>query len=229
MIKKLTLTACSLLTIASLAACSGQTSPNAAKDSQSNSTSQPQKMKTSNANATTDTQTKTNTNTASEKPVAPEKNPVGDIPDSQAFVKYQSTKNGYSLVIPEGWARSINGNTVQFVSKLDGVKVTEQAPFATTLTVDKVKTNWIPTLKKNERAVKVKSVTKVNLPAGTAIRVEYTSNSEPNSVTGKQIRLEDNAYLFQKNNKLAILSLWAPYGADNVDQWRKMSKSFGLN
>ena len=32
--------------------------------------------------------------------------------------------------------------------------------------------------------------------------------------------------LFWKDGKLATLRLYAPYGADNVDQWRLMSRSF---
>ena len=31
---------------------------------------------------------------------------------------------------------------------------------------------------------------------------------------------------FYKNGKLAVLTLWAPLGADNVDQWQRMSQSF---
>ena len=40
-----------------------------------------------------------------ETPVAPEKNPPGDIPDTQVFVEYRSAGGGYQLEVPEGWAR----------------------------------------------------------------------------------------------------------------------------
>ena len=66
----------------------------------------------------------------------------------------------------------------------------------------------------------------VTLPGGNAILVDYTSNSEPDAVTGKQVRLENNAFIFYNNGKLATLTLWAPVGADNVDQWKRMSESF---
>jgi hypothetical protein len=45
-------------------------------------------------------------------------------------------------------------------------------------------------------------------------------------VTGKQVRLENNFYLFLKNGKLALLTLWAPLGSDNVDQWNLIANSF---
>ena len=56
-------------------------------------------------------------------PVAQEQNPPGDIPDNQVFVSYHSDAGGYSLDIPEGWARSQTGPNVSFVDKLDSIKV----------------------------------------------------------------------------------------------------------
>jgi hypothetical protein len=39
-----------------------------------------------------------------EHPIAPEKNPPGDIPDNQVFVEYRSPL-GFAIKVPEGWAR----------------------------------------------------------------------------------------------------------------------------
>jgi hypothetical protein len=159
-----------------------------------------------------------------EQAVAPEKSPLGDIPDSQQFVKYSSKTGGYSLEVPEGWARTESGSDVSFVSKLDGVKVTftsaDQAP-----TVDTIKAD----LTKNGRAVKINSVKEVKLLNGKAVKASFSSNSEPNSVTGKQVRQDNEAYYYVKNKTLAVLTMWAPLGADNIDQWNKMSDSFGWN
>ena len=66
----------------------------------------------------------------------------------------------------------------------------------------------------------------MKLPAGAAIKVVYTSNSDPNPVTNKQIRLESERFYLSGNGKLAELTFSAPAGADNVDQWTLMSKSF---
>jgi hypothetical protein len=40
------------------------------------------------------------------------------------------------------------------------------------------------------------------------------------------LRLDNEAYIYFKNGKEAVLRLWAPKGADNADQWARMSKSF---
>lgn len=161
---------------------------------------------------------------AAEKAVAPEKNPPGDIPDSQVFVTY-SAKSGYSLKVPEGWARSDLGNGVSFVDKLDGVLVTETADNAVP-TVDTVKTAFIPDLEKRSRALKLGKVEQVQLPAGKAVRISFSSNSEPNAVTNKQVRLENEIYVYHNGDRTVSLQLYAPYGADNVDQWNLMSRSF---
>ena len=158
------------------------------------------------------------------QPVAAEQNPPGDIPDTQAFVTYSSTPGGYKLEVPEGWARRTNDKNVSFIDKFDGVKVTVTAQTIAP-TARSVKTNQVA-LENSGRAVRVVNVKDIQLPSGPAVLVEYTSDSSPNPVTGKHVRLENNSYLFFKNGKLATLRLWSPLGADNVDQWQRMSHSF---
>lgn len=162
-----------------------------------------------------------------ETAVAPEVNPPGDIPDSQQFVSYSNSAGGYKLDIPEGWARTENGGSASFVSKFDGVKVdvarsaTPAAPTATS-----VRANEAKAIQTSGKAVTITNVSDVNLPGGKAVVVKYTSNSETNPVTNKQVRLENETYVFSKNGKEAMLTVWAPQGADNVDQWQRMAKSF---
>lgn len=162
---------------------------------------------------------------ATETAVAPEVNPPGDIPDTQQFVKYASAPGGYELDVPEGWARKENGSNVQFASKYDGVAVNVStaaaAPTAASARADQAKA-----IASQGHAVTLTSVSDVNLPAGKAVVIKFTSNSDPNAVTNKPIRLENEAYLYFNNGKLATVTLWAPKGADNVDQWNRMSKSF---
>ena len=45
-------------------------------------------------------------------------------------------------------------------------------------------------------------------------------------MTNKQVRLENNRYLFFHTGQLATLTLSAPVGADNVDQWARIAGSF---
>jgi len=160
-----------------------------------------------------------------EKPVAPEINPSGDIPDSQVFVKYTSLRGGYELDVPEGWARRTRGGDVLFTSKLGGLSVTVtdagKMPDA-----QSVRKNQARQLEKTGRAVVIKSVKGMKIKNGPVVRIVYESNSEPNPVTNKQVRLEDDMYFYYRDGKVAELRLWAPLGADNVDQWNRISKSF---
>jgi hypothetical protein len=161
---------------------------------------------------------------AAEKAVPAEKNPPGDIPDTQVFIDY-TAPGGFTMKIPEGWARSDHADGASFVDKLDGVVVSVAKADAAP-TVETTKADYIPKLESTGRAIRVTAVKQVKLPAGSAIRIIYTSNSEPNAVTNKQVRLENERYLYFKDGKLITLELYAPKGADNVDQWQLMSTSF---
>ena len=180
---------------------------------------------------TTLASTSTTTTTATETPiastetaVAPEVNPPGDIPDSQAFVKYSNTAGGYELEVPEGWARAETGGNVTFISKLDGVSVTVAS--ASAPTAASVQAKEARLIQSQGRAVSITGVSEANLPGGKAVVLKYTSNSEPNPVTNKRVRLENVAYFFYRSGKEATVTVWAPQGADNADQWNRMANSF---
>jgi hypothetical protein len=161
---------------------------------------------------------------AQEQPIAPEVNPPGDIPDSQVFVTYASPA-GFSIKVPEGWAMTERPDGARFADKCDSVDVSV-APAALAPTPERVRKEEVAILAKTGRAVRLSAIRRVTLPAGPAVLIVYTSNSEPNAVTDKQIRLESNRYLFYREGREAALSLSAPAGADNADQWQLMANSF---
>ena len=148
-----------------------------------------------------------------------------DIPDTQVFVTYTSSPGKYSLDVPEGWAQTTNGTDVSFVSNLNALQVTLTSA-STQPAASSVRNDQAVTLQQTGRAVRDVQVQDIRLPNGPAVLVRYTSNSDPNPVTNKQVRLENNRYLFFNNGKLATLILWAPVGADNVDQWARIAGSF---
>ena len=160
---------------------------------------------------------------AAENAVAPEKNPPGDIPDSQVFVDYSSTL-GFAMKIPEGWSRTDAPKRAMFADKYNTITVdvgaADREPAAD------ASDPHVAALVSGGHAVKVTAVKSVTLKAGPAIVIVYSANSAPNPVTNKQIRLEGNRYLFYKGGRLATLDLTAPLGADNVDQWQLMANSF---
>lgn len=164
---------------------------------------------------------------AAERAATPEKNPPGDIPDSQVFVKFQSP-SGFSVQIPEGWSRSERKNGVAFADKFNKIDI-EIGTATGAPSVASTKTQQAVELMNTGRAVTIKAVKSVSLPAGSAVLIDFESNSEPNQVTNKQLRLESNRYLMFKNGKLATLDLSAPKGADNADQWKLIAHSFHWN
>ena len=164
------------------------------------------------------------TTLAAEVPVAAEKNPPGDIPDSQVFIAYTSPL-GFTIKVPEGWPRTDRPDGVTFADKFGAVDVTVSAA-ATAPTSSSVKAVEAAALEQSGRAVKIDTTEAVGLPAGPAVLIKFHSNSEPNAVTSKRIRLEHDRYLIQRGGKLVTIDFSAPAGADNVDQWKLMSQSF---
>ena len=151
---------------------------------------------------------------AAAKPAADanQANGAGDIPDTQAFVRYDG--GTYSVLVPEGWSRTQSGKTVTFAWNADGESITTDPPLDTTAYLA---THF------DARAVTIRNATIAGSP-GTIY--SFTSHSKPDPVTGKVLTLENQAYVFAKNGRNAMLLLWAPAGADNVDQWKKISESF---
>jgi len=161
---------------------------------------------------------------SAEKPAAPEKNPPGDIPDNQVFIEYRSPL-GFKIKVPEGWARRESSDGVTFNDKYNTIALLASQR-VDAVTVANVKQEDVSELEKTGKAVRVTAVKSVKLPAGSAVVVSYSSNSEPNPVTEKAVREENERYFFWQNGKLVTLTLSSPYGADNADQWDLMSKSF---
>jgi hypothetical protein len=159
-----------------------------------------------------------------ERPLKPEKNPPGDIPDNQVFVQYSSPR-GFSFKVPEGWARKDLSDGAAFVDKYGVITVT-QSDAASAPDAAAAQQTLLPELEKRTRAVTVKKIRSVKLPAGPAVLISYDSNSDANPVTNKAIRLENDRYYLWKDGKLVSLNFSAPAGADNADQWDMMAKSF---
>ena len=160
---------------------------------------------------------------AAEQPFKPEKNPPGDIPDNQVFIDYSSSL-GFSLKVPEGWARQDLPDGATFADKYGRITLT-QTTAAPVHDAPAARQTLVPELEKSARAVTVTKVRSVKLPAGQAILISYGSNSDPNPVTNKGVRLENDCYYFWKDGKLITLNFSAPAGADNADQWDLMAKS----
>jgi hypothetical protein len=115
---------------------------------------------------------------------------------------------------------------VTFVHIYDGVSV-HVFPAPSPPTVASVRAKEVKQIASNVRAVKITGISEETLASGAkAVAIRYTSNSNPSAITNKQVRLENVTYILYKNGKEAMLTMWAPVGADNVDQWNRMANSF---
>lgn len=155
---------------------------------------------------------------------SPEVNSAGDIPDSQVFVTYRSSQ-GYAIKVPEGWVRSEQPGSVRFSDKYNAVRIDVSAQ-PTAPSVVEVRTDLAAAQKRQSKAFEIVDVRSTALPAGKAVIARLRAESQPNSVTGKAIRLDtENIHLWRAGQQ-AVITLSAPAGADNVDQWRLMANSF---
>ncbi len=162
----------------------------------------------------------------SESPVPVESNPPGDIPDNTQFVLYHSKAGGFTISVPEGWARTTTKTSVSFTDKLNTIAV-GWAPAASAPTTASASSTEVPQLKTTERAFKLVGVSSTSFPAGKVVLISFQENSAPNSVTGKQYRDDVLRYELFNNGQEVVLTLTSPVGSDNVDPWRLVTQSLG--
>jgi hypothetical protein len=154
-------------------------------------------------------------------------------------VAYHSSAGGFEVKVPEGWARQTSSSSVFFSDKLNSIGATwfsaSSAP-----TTSSARSKDVPELQRTERAFTLKDIIacapscSIPYTTGTiadhlttnAVVIRYFSNSAPNSVTGKQYRLEVLRFEFFKSGREVALTLSGPVGSDNVDPWRLVSESF---
>lgn len=154
-----------------------------------------------------------------------ETNPPGDIPDDQAFVTYTSQADQYSMTAPEGWSRQEQGSSVVLSDKLHRFTV-DIVCAATPPTEASVQQEANTVLARSLPAFELVNIETRNVPAGTAILVQYRVNSDVDPVTGVQHRLDVDRYEIPGAGKIAVVSLAGPAGSDNVDVSRQVSESF---
>jgi hypothetical protein len=156
-------------------------------------------------------------------PNTAENSPAGDIPDNQAFVAYKSPGGGYSVKVPEGWARTTAGGAVVFTDNLNTISL-DSFP-GTAPTVAEVKRTDVPQLTKTLSGFQSPQVTTAHRPAGTAVEVTYLADSKADPVTGKVTKKAVERYIFFHKGKRVVVTLSGAKGADNVDPWRIVTDS----
>ena len=174
---------------------------------------------------TTSSQPSVPTTTASVNPGAAEINPAGDIPDNQVFVNYASRDGKYTLVVPEGWARTETRSTTTFADHFNSIRI-EATARAAAPTVATVRATEVPALQRDTASFSLSNVTSVNRTAGIVVLVTYRASSAADAVTGKRVTLDVERYEFWRNGTQVTITLSAPQGSDNVDPWKRVTESF---
>jgi hypothetical protein len=153
----------------------------------------------------------------------PETNPAGDIPDNQVYVPFTPPGGGFSVKVPEGWARSGNGAATTFTDKLNSIRIeTHSAPAAPTVASA---TQELPKIKAAAHGFVPGKVATITRKAGRAVRITYRADSAPDPVTGKTVADAVERYEFWHAGRQVVLTLSGPTGADNVDPWKLVSDS----
>lgn len=144
---------------------------------------------------------------------------TGDIPDNQVFLVFRNSAAGYSMKYPEGWAQQGSGSRVTFRDKNNIVRIVvarRARPTASSVRADL-----------QALGVRIETAPESTSVGGRpAIKVVYSTESAPNPVTGKRVKLIVDRYCFWKAGRVAVVDLGTPEGVDNVDAYRLMSESF---
>ena len=151
---------------------------------------------------------------------ATESNPAGDIPDNQAFVAYSPAAGGFTVKVPEGWARRPPPPERCSRDKYNSVQIVA-SPAATAPTVASVTSTDIPVSRGSQRASPRRRSRPPSARPARPSCSTYQADSAPNPVTGKVAVEAVERYTFWRNGTAVVLTLSAPVGSDNVDPWRR--------
>jgi PsbP len=148
---------------------------------------------------------------------------TGDIPDNQVFLVFEDKSAGYSIKYPEGWTQTGAGADVTFRDKNNLVHL--QVMHHGSPTRSSVAAQ-LAALKRANPTLSFHPPQAISLGGTHAVKAIYTTQSPPNPVTGKSVRLTVDRYEIPGGGRVAMVDLGTPVGVDNVDAYRMMIQSF---
>jgi hypothetical protein len=158
---------------------------------------------------------------------------AGDIPDNQVFLVYHNHSVPYSMKYPEGWAVSAKGPTTVIRDKNNLIRIvtsTGAMPTKATVASDMAALRrQTPSLQPGTPSVNptcaIRGQTRP-VPAA-AVRIDYSTLSAADPVTGKRVKLLVNRYYLAHAGHVVTVDEGTPQGVDNVDAYCLMITSFG--
>jgi hypothetical protein len=145
---------------------------------------------------------------------------AGDIPDNQVFLVFRNSAAAYTIKYPEGWAQQGTGNRVTFRDKNNIVRVIVGAAATPT------KASVLADLGRLSGVQSRTAPQAMTIAGKPAFKVVYSTESAPNTVTGKRLKLVVDRYYLWQAGRRAVVDLGTPEGVDNVDAYRLMIESF---
>ena len=148
---------------------------------------------------------------------------AGDVPDNQVFLTFRNNAERYAIKYPEGWARRSSAGRVTFRDKNNLVRI--EVVKGSAATVAGV-TAELAQLRRQTPSLRFDTPTRTTVDGMRVVKVVYTTESAPNPVTGKRVKLVVDRYYVPGAGKHAVVDLGTPEGVDNVDAYRLMIESF---
>jgi hypothetical protein len=157
---------------------------------------------------------------------------AGDIPDNQVFLVLHDSAGGYSMKYPEGWALSHTHGAQTIRDKNNLIRVTVRHGSPPTVADVRAEMASLRASESSLRAGVPRLHPTCTFMGATrtvpraAMRVDYSTLSAPNQVTGKRVKLVVNRYYLAHGGRVATLDLGTPTGVDNVDAYCLIATSF---
>jgi hypothetical protein len=148
---------------------------------------------------------------------------TGDIPDNQVFLVFHNKTVGYAIKYPEGWTQNGSARSVTFRDKNNLVHV---VVFSGSRPTPASVTAQLNALKKSNPGLAYRTPQTITIGSSSAVKAVYTTESAPNPVTGKRVKLIVDRYELYRAGHVATVDLGTPQGVDNVDAYRMMIESF---
>jgi hypothetical protein len=148
---------------------------------------------------------------------------TGDIPDTQVFLVFTNKAAGYSMKYPEGWTQVGSGGNVTFRDKNNLVRVQVAPGSAPTPSSVAAQLN---ALKRSSPTLSFKAPQTVTIGSSSGVKAVYTTESAPDPVTGKRVKLTVDRYELAHAGHVATVEEGTPQGVDNIDAYRMMIQSF---